>query len=158
MGEGIVRGLVEYHGICENIPKDLRSFKTLALDSIIDIKEGSSDIDDILKVRVKGEIDNSRIVRTASGVSIDGQELTGWKLVMYGRLKIQVDYSSLSKGPAVYVANYFLNFSSFITLSKKTSITSRVYPNVYVEDIHVKNLGKKKLFTTATIIITADVD
>ena len=158
MGDGIVRGLVEYHGISDNIPMDLRSFKTLALDNIIEIKESAPDIEDILKVRVKGEIDNSRILKTAVGNSLDGQELTGWKLVMYGRLKVQVDYSSKSQGPAVYVSNFFLNFSSFITLSNKTSISSRIYPNVFIEDIHVKNLDAKKLFTTATIIITADVD
>ena len=158
MGDGIVRGLVEYHGISENIPTNLRSFKTIALDSITEIKEGAPDIEDILKVRVNGEIENSRVIKTAIGVSIDGQELTGWKLVIYGEIKVKVDYSSSSQGPAIYVSNFLLNFSSFITLSNKTSINSRIYPNVFIEDIHVKKLDAKKLFTTATIIITADVD
>ncbi|MGL4731130.1 MAG: SPOCS domain-containing protein [Clostridium sp.] len=155
--KSVLRNMVEYCGIAEYIPNDIKAFKQINVDEILQLNEYSPNIKEIVKISVKNNVKHSRIVRTSSGTSLEGQELTGWKFVVKGSLDIRIDYSSNTVGDTLYTFSKNIDFSSFVILPNNYSRSIKVIPSIFVEDIYGEVLDPRSLLINITLLLSAEL-
>lgn len=98
-------------------------------------------------------IDSIKIVNTIEGTSLEGQNLTGKKLLVSGFLKAKIyfiDKTDFCPNSYFYKK---IPFNSFIIVPKEITDTSHIKLQYEIEDITSTLLNKEKLFITAAIFL-----
>lgn len=153
----IVRNLIEYSGIADYLPEDSSTFKQINVEESLCIPKQKPDIEQIVKVICDVEIKNTRVIRTPKAISLEGQILTGWKLIIEGELNQKVEYVADVPEQSVHVAHFSVPFSSFIVLPETFKIGVPVIVNAYIEDIFIQQLNKRCMFKNVTILLNAEI-
>lgn len=151
-----VKSKTRYHGISDYIPDEISSIAQSNINEILKLSECMPDIDEILKVSIDNEIINSKLVKTALGVSLEGQKLTGWKYISEGFFYVRVDYCSNSPENAVHTFKSSIPFNIALELSENTHYNSRIIDSIFIEDIYSQVLNKKEALINISFIFTAE--
>ncbi|MGL5380750.1 hypothetical protein [Clostridium sp.] len=125
------------------LPADPKYFKEEAICEVLTIPCQKPDMERPLEVIVWAEIENIRTVETEQGVSVEGQKLSGTKLVVEVRLKEKLTYVANEATQTVHAAHYETLKSMFVIVPSELngkpicnllkSQRLRVIP--YVEDV-----------------------
>lgn len=148
----IVKNLVEYVGISNQIPADfsVTTFKEIMLQEHVRLRECFPNIEQITRVTACVEIKNSYIVDTPisqttnKGVVLNpsGQILTGKKLVIEGVIHQTIHYVADTPEQNVMVLDNDYSFGTFAVLPSTATINQTCYTVVpYIEDIIVEAIG-----------------
>jgi hypothetical protein len=151
----IVKGFIEYSGIAECLPQNPCSFKQFTLQENLMLSHNKPDIEQILKVMAEVIITNTRVIKTPVATSLEGQTLTGWKLIVEGEVSQKIEYVANLSDQPVYAAHFNTLFSSFIILPECFKISSSVNVTGYIEDIFVTQYDKRNIFKNVTILLDA---
>ncbi|MGL6106067.1 hypothetical protein [Romboutsia sp.] len=152
----VVKEKIEYSGISSYIPDNIKAFTQVNINEIIYIDKSTPDLSDLVKVELKSNISNSRIVKTPRGKSLDGQYLTGWKLLSNGFLDVRLDYCSNTTNTALCTTKIKIPFNCGVTLSEKSTYKSKIINTVFIEDIHADILDKKSALINVNLIFISE--
>lgn len=152
----IMRDGILYTGIDDYIPEDINSFSQRNVDTILNIDIDMPDIDELLKVRLESNIKNNKIVKTAIGNSLEGQNLTGFKLLSEGEFNIRIDYCADDLTSSIYTFKDNIFFNNSTTLSKDSHLNSKIYDDIYIEDIYSQKLSPREILINISFIFIAE--
>ena len=153
----IVKDNIIYKGIDTYVPLDITSFVQSNVNKIITIDKSLPDVIDIIKVSTTSEIIDSYIVKTATGTSLEGQYLSGYKYLSEGKFLIRIDYSSDYNNPYIYTYKDYIYFDTCVTLDESTSSNSKIFSNIYIEDVYAKLISENSILINITFVfITED--
>ena len=152
----VVKEKIEYNGISSYIPNNIKAFTQVNINEILYIDKSAPDFSDLVKVDIKSNISNSRIVKTPTGKSLDGQYLTGWKLLLNGFLDVRLDYCSNSTNTALCTTKNKIIFDCGVTLSEKSTYKSKVINNIFIEDINAEILDERSALINVNLILIAE--
>ncbi|MGL5244955.1 MAG: hypothetical protein ACRC7R_07285, partial [Sarcina sp.] len=112
----IVRNLIEYEGIDTCSYENISSFKQFNVDCKFNLPDEKPNIDTLIKVKAEVCIEHKQIVRTPVGVSLEGQEVTGFKLLVCGDITLKYEYVINDPTQSVYSLTQIFPFSDYIVL------------------------------------------
>ncbi|MGL4450091.1 MAG: hypothetical protein ACRCTZ_02730 [Sarcina sp.] len=151
------RELIEYSGIdtCPIKPKTM--FNQINLENISVIPAQKPDIEEIDKVWVKGEVTDYEIVKTPVGTSLEGQNLTGYKILVCGNIQIKVQYTANEPTQSIHIAEIIYPFCSYGVLEPDINLNMKIYPSILVEDIFAELTNKRCIYTNTTVAVVTDI-
>lgn len=151
----IYKNLVEYKGIstCDN--NNYKHFKQYNNEYILDLPCDKPDILDVTVVEVRASILNEKIVQTLKGKSLEGQILTGHKLLVCGELIFKIHYTTCD---LIQVFHESIPFGIYITLPETFNPKFSVNSSVFIEDILIKKQNKRSLYCNVTMLTVAYVN
>ncbi|MGL4914179.1 MAG: hypothetical protein ACRC3Y_17285 [Romboutsia sp.] len=152
----VMRDGVLYSGIDDYIPENIDSFTQMNVDKILNIDKNMPDIDEILKVNVESNIKNKNIVKTAIGISLEGQKLTGYKLLSEGEFNIRIDCCADDTVSSIYTFRDSIFFNNSTTLPRESNLNSKIYENIYIEDIYSQKLSQREILINISFIFIAE--
>lgn len=156
MRNNVVKNKIVYSGLSEYIPSNIDSFSQMNLSNIIRIDDKLPNAGDILKVSVKPNIKDNKLVKTAIGTSLEGQHLTGCKLLTEGEFAVRVDYCSLDNDGSIYTYRDNLYFKNSTTLDSEINQNTRMINNIYTEDIYAQILEEREILINISFTFTAE--
>lgn len=136
-------------------PLTLSTFKQLCLEYSLEIPDDKPDLEVINTINGHVDLLKTYIIPTPKGTSLDGQTLTGYKLMVHALLKMTVQYTDAQEHSHVYTSYYELPFSTFIVLSEKTHPDSTFRIDSTVQNISWHLLNNRCFFTCASILMIA---
>lgn len=152
----IVRKLIQYDGISSDIPKSTDVFKQLFVEDTFCLPDAKPDIEQIVKVIADIEIKHTKVIKTPKGVSMEGQVLTGWKLVIEGCVKLKIQYVADEPEQPVHGAHVNIPFSTYVVLPENFIVGTPVPVFGYIEDIFSMQVSPRCIFNNITLLITAE--
>lgn len=151
----IVRDLIEYSGISDRLPNNPVSFKQFNIQECFTIPQKKPDIEQITRVSAEIDIKSKKIIKTVKGKSMEGQNLTGWKIIIEGVLKQKIQYVADEPMQSVHGVHFNIWFSEFIVLSKYYCKDKGLNIFPYIEDIYAVQLDKRKIAKNITVFLNA---
>ena len=100
------------------------------------------------------KINCAKIINTMSGCSLEGQYLSGKKLILIGKVCIDFfvsDHSSICE--YCYPQKVEIPFSTFIIIPKDTCEEEDIHLKYCIEDICIASVTKEKLLISVTFLI-----
>ena len=152
----IVRNLIEYSGLADYLPSDAVAFKQFNVEENLCLPCQKPDIEQIVKVMAEVVIKSTRVIKTPKAISLEGQKLTGWKLIIEGEVKQKIEYVADEPEQSVHAAHFNVPFSTFIVLPEHFKIGTPIDVTGYIEDIFVQQLNKRCMFKNITILLDAE--
>ncbi|MGL4774370.1 MAG: DUF7507 domain-containing protein, partial [Clostridium sp.] len=134
----------------------ISNFKQISVNKQLKIQMGNPDIEEVADVTGNITISKYNIIKTPILISNEGQNLTGYKLIIYGIINEIVEYTAKSCVESLHSSEYYIPFSTFIVLPVDYCFANIEVKGV-IEDIYFKKLYCRTLFTDATILIKAIV-
>jgi hypothetical protein len=157
----MTRKLIEYQGIASSLPSlasPLAPFKQFNVQETLNIPEAKPDIEQIITVKADLDIVKTTLIKTPSQVvSLEGQKLTGWKLVVEGHIKQVIQYVADEPMQSVHVAHFTVPFSTYVILPPDFMESSLVDVKGYIEDIYAERLDARRIFKNITILLVARI-
>lgn len=133
----ISNNTIEYNGIDKNFPINPTAFSQFNLNNTLCLPVGKPDISEVLRVDTKVTIERQKVIKTPKGTSLEGQTLTGYKLIAYGNISQTIIYIADDFGQSVNYVNFEESFCTFIVLSDNfnESVSIKIVP--YLEDVKI---------------------
>lgn len=160
----VIRGCVEGVGIADNLPENLKYFTQTTISETLTIPYPKPDMEQLLTVMVCIEVVSVKAVETAKGLSNEGQNLTGCKLVVELKLNEKIKYVADEPTQPVHAAHFEQVLKSiFIVIPCEINgericdliRRNKVLVKPYIEDIYGMMLDKRTIFKN--IILLVDV-
>lgn len=151
------RNLVEYNGITDCKYEKLPHFNQVIHDFTFCVPTQKPDIEQIVKVWAKPCIVQKKIVKTPKGTSLEGQNVTGYKLMIIGDINYKVEYVALDITQSVHTAHTTIPFCGYIVLPEHFNPNSIITASVVVEDIHSEQLDTRCIYNNITMMLIADL-
>lgn len=153
----VTNQLIEYNGIEKCMSSNNKYFKQENIEDVICIQYQKPDIDQIVKVWVKSNIDEYNLVKTPVGTSLEGQIMTGNKLMVSGEMDIKYQYVSCEADQSVHTAQGIIPFCMYLVLPKKYTSVNSIFPRIVIEDIFSKQTSCRKIYNNLTLILIVDL-
>lgn len=155
-----MNNIVEYIGIAEKLPENIRAYKQFILKDSITLEDRKYGAKDIIKIVANPIITNRRVIKTAEGIALDGEKLTGVKYLIKGFIDLKIYYQENSSIGLLGYKNQSVKFYIAIELEKEFMSSSDLLSTIYIEDIYSEVIDEREVFTSivATIIIEGDND
>lgn len=136
------------------IPVMVPTFKQFSVDSYLFIPKDKSAIEELLNVVTDVVVSKTRLINTIDKKSIEGQILTGNKLLIEGRLIQRVEYMAALAEQYVCSIQFSKPFSTYLILPNDYE-SEQIDLSVKIEDSYYKVTEKGSIFTNITLSIKA---
>ncbi len=130
----------------------LRIFKQLSVQEVLEIPVMKPDIEEILDIAVKFEIILTKVKPTPIGESYEGQVLTGWKLIVEGKLKQIVEYIAAKPSQPIHAAHFEVPFSTFLILPEDYN-QEPLKVKGSIEDVFYTLQDNRTIFKNVTLLV-----
>jgi hypothetical protein len=152
----IVENLIQISGLADDLPQNPTAFKQFTLQETLTVPAVKPDIEQIVKVVAEVVIISTKVIRTPQGVSLEGQNLTGLKLIIEGEVRQKIEYVACEPTQSVHAVHFDIPFSAFIVLPLGFPIGTPITVTGYLEDIYVEMLDCRTIFKNVTILLDAE--
>lgn len=152
-----MRELIEYYGINKCDYGKLPYFKQINRDFTFCVPMQKPDIEQIVKVWVKPCILQQKVVVTPVGTSLEGQRITGHKVMIMGDITYKVEYVALDECQSLHTAHANIPFCGYIVLPEEFNTNSIVITSVAVEDIYSGLVDTRCIYNNITMMLIADL-
>lgn len=152
-----IRNLIEYNGLSVCKYENLPHFNQVIKDFTFCVPTQKPDIEQIVKVWVTPCIVEQKIVKTPKGTSLEGQNVTGYKLMVMGDIQYKVEYVALEATQGLHTAHVTVPFCGYIVLPEKFNPNTIITASVVVEDIHSEQLDTRCIYNNVTMMLVADL-
>lgn len=153
----VMRNFIEIEGINTNcIPEDITTFKQFNIEETVCVPCAKPDMEQILKVIADVEITSTRAIKTPVATSLEGQVLTGWKLIVEGRVNQKVQYVADLLDQPTHAAHFSVPFSTFIVLPEDFVTGTPITVTPFIEDVYAEQLDKRCIFKNITLLLTVE--
>ncbi len=154
------RNLIEYSGEQLKIKSNCKpnsTFKQSTIDINFCLNECKNKIKDILRANIDTKIQEVKVVKTAVGTSVEGQTLTGNKLMIIGEFTLKTTYVTDTTDYKVESYTVSIPFSDYIVLPSSFVNLTFIKPEIYIEDMYIKNIDDKCIFGNITYLVQAEI-
>lgn len=155
MGE-IVKNLIQYEGLSDYLPVNSAVFKQMNVEQNFCLPDAKPDIEQIIKIFSEMKIKSTKVIKTPKGTSLEGQILTGWKIVVEGVVKQKIQYVAEEPEQSVHAAHSDILFSTYILLPDNFVMGTPITIHGYIEDVYAQRMDERCIFNNITILLTAD--
>lgn len=152
-----MRELIQYHGINQCDYGRVPYFKQLNRDFTFCVPTQKPDIEQIVKVWVTPNIIQQKIVVTPTGTSLEGECVTGYKVMLMGDIVYKVEYVADNECQSLHTAHINIPFCGYIVLPETFNPNTIVITSVAVEDIYSTLLDKRCIYNNITMMLIADL-
>ncbi|MGL5416305.1 MAG: SPOCS domain-containing protein [Clostridium sp.] len=143
------------------IPEKSKYFKEEAICEILTISAQKPDIERILDVVVWPSIENIKLVETEVGISVEGQRLSGYKVIVELRIKEKVTYVASEVTQSVHAAHFESLKSVFVVIPKEIDgkptcnliKAGKLNVTPYVEAVQTRLLDCRKIHKCVMIFV-----
>lgn len=139
----MINDLIEYKGVSSYIPEGISSRKEFNLEEIVNLNDKYTVIDQIVKVSVNATCNNARVIKTPIGVSLDGDRLTGRKVLISSNFNIRIEY--LSKENKIYSIKINKGIYISVIVDEGDLIRRNNIASIFIEDISGKLLNDNEI-------------
>ena len=153
----VIRDLVEYNGITVSSYKNMPNFKQMNTDYLFCIPNEKPDIEQLIRVWVDGCVVDSQLVKTPVGTSLEGQTVTGYKLLVSGDINLKIQYVACNSVQSVHTAHTKFPFCGYVVLPKDTNPNAIIRACVAIEDIFSDQSNCRCIYNNITMMIVADI-
>ncbi|MGL4740666.1 MAG: hypothetical protein ACRC41_07655 [Sarcina sp.] len=115
------------------------------------------DIKQITKVEIFCDIAESKVIKTATGKSSEGQVLTGGKLFVAGNMQIKFQYISYDGEQLINTLVHDSLYSGTIVLPKGCKEELYIQSNTFVEDLYVITNNAREVYLSISLLLLASV-
>lgn len=151
----IQNNLIAISGITDEYNFYSRAFKQFQVQEYLDIPQCKPDIEQIVGVNVSTEIISTNIIPVPCSISNEGQTLTGYKMVVEGKIIEKVEYVADNYNQSVHAAEFTEYFSNYIMLDPNISYSNPYKVSCYIEDVYIKQLNERQIFKNLMILLQA---
>lgn len=152
----VIRDLIEYNGIETDIPLDVLNTKVIQLDDSLDLTCEKPDIRSISKVNLRVNISSGRIIKSANLHSLDGNKLQGFKYVVEIIATWRIEYIAEGFNDTLFSVTGESSLNAFTNLSSDYKYGLTVIPSIFIDDINVELLGKRKILLSFTGLLMVE--
>jgi hypothetical protein len=160
--------LVQGNGVTpfEDLPVNPLYFTEIAVPEKVCIPAVKPDIEELVSVTVDAKVISVRLIKTAIGTSNEGQELSGYKIIVELKLRQKVKYIADEPTQSVHAAHFEKVLSSvFVVVPPTITIGGVPFPiellfaenrlivTPYIEDIYAARLNKRCIFKNITLLV-----
>lgn len=166
----VVKEVVQGIGITpyEKLPVNPTIFTEIAIPETVVIPKVKPDIEQIISVAVCPEVVSVRLIDTAIGTSNEGQNLSGYKLIVELKLKQKIKYIADEPTQSVHAAHFEKVISSIFVVVPPTidvgtpPVTTpietlfkqgRLVVTPYIEDIYGELRDKRTIFKNIIVLV-----
>ncbi|MEG0710726.1 MAG: DUF11 domain-containing protein [Niameybacter sp.] len=135
------------------IPLTPSTFKQVSLEQSLELPLDKPDIDVINTIGGQISLLKSYIIKTPKGIAIDGQTLTGSKLMVHALFEMSVEYASNEIDSCICTAHYTLPFSTFIILPENATPSANVPIDAKIQNVSWRVLNNRCFFACASILV-----
>ncbi|MGL6104788.1 DUF3794 domain-containing protein [Romboutsia sp.] len=153
----VQRSLISYQGIDSCQYTNIKNFKQFNIDYIFCIPCQKPNIEQVIKVSVEPCVEHHEVVKTPVGISLEGQEVTGYKLLVSGDMKLKVEYVADEPTQSVHTAHTTFPFCSYIVLPATFNPSSMIFPTIAVEDVFSEQMDCRCVYNNITMLLVADI-
>lgn len=149
-------------GVAPSLPANPLYFTQVAIPEIVVIPPQKPNCEELLSVMVEAKVISVRLIKTAVGLSNEGQNLTGYKIIIELELNQKIKYIADEPTQSVHAA-HFKNVISSIFVVVPPSIgginiedlfeQGRLVVTPYIEDIYGVCQDKRTIFKNITVLI-----
>lgn len=132
----------------------ITAFKQLTIDKFFPIPVQKPDIEEVDDVVVEIKIDDSYIVNTVQKVSNEGQQLSGYKLIIHGNIKMSIEYTALLPDQPMHSAHCVTPFSTFIILPMDYD-GGEVDVSTILEDVDIDMINRRGVDVGIVFLVIA---
>lgn len=150
-----VKNLIEISGLADSLPVNPTVFREFTVHETLVMPEAKPDVEQILKVIAQAGITSTRVIRTPIGRSLEGQILSGFKLIVEGEILQKIEYVADKCNQSVHAVHFNIPFSTFIVLPSNYTIGTPVAVTAYIEDIYVETIDKRTIFKNVMLLLDA---
>ncbi len=149
----IFRDLIEYSGICTELPSCIENFTYFSSDDFVKLNSSKPNIKQISKVSVKGSVKNGNLIKSNIGYSLTGVKSKGFKYLCQGIIDWRIEYIDTDT-TTVFSTSGKTKFNTFVNLSTNCEFNAPI-ANMFIDDVNVELLTSNKFMLnfTGTIII-----
>ncbi|WP_053956594.1 DUF3794 domain-containing protein [Inediibacterium massiliense] len=148
-------------GRAPQFPEDPKYFKQFSVFGELQIPNEKPDIEQLTSVMVDPEIVSMRLIDTPCMKSLEGQLLSGKKLVIELKLKQKITYVADEPTQSVHAAHFENLKSVFVIMPQKIDdiciqdlfYTDRLIVKPYIEDVYGELRSKRTVFTNIAMLI-----
>lgn len=151
----IMKNLVEIAGIADYLPTAPVCFKQYDFSVQLQLPEAKPDVREIIKVVAEIVLTGTRVVRTPVATSLEGQTLTGFKLIVEGELRQKIEYAAATASQALYAIHQSTPFGAYIILPRTFIPGTPVSVTAYLEDICLDLIHSRCIHETLSILLDA---
>lgn len=130
------------------------NFKQTSIQEYLMIPNKNLDIESINSI--SGYTDNIKChtIKTTQAKSLEGQQLSGNKMIVHGILRIIMQYTSCDYYQSVHCVKYDIPFTTFVVLSSNYVTTNKIDVDVNVENIDSSLIDSRTFYINSSILIT----
>lgn len=132
------------------------AFKQLDLDAVLVVPCPKPDIEEVSGVSAQATVTDYHIIETITGVSAENTTLTGYKLIVNGILKIDLEYIS-DQCESMNMAAFERRFATYIVLPEDVDLGAAAEIAVDIEDVYYRQLNCREVFANVTLLVRAQV-
>lgn len=144
-----------------SIPETAKYFKEELISEILTIPSQKPNMERILKVLVNPEVESIKLIKTEVGMSNEGQNLTGYKLVVEINIQEKITYVADEKTQGVYAAHFENMKSIFIVLPKEFEgqdicelvRSNRISVTPYIEAVKARMLDCRRVYKCIMLFV-----
>lgn len=151
----IVKNLIEISGLADSLPQNPTIFKQLTLQETGGIPDAKPDVEKLIKGFTHIEITYTKVIRTPVGKSLEGQVLTGYKLLVQGESIQKIEYVADESAQSIHTAYFNVPFSTFIVLPSNFIMGTPVTVTPYIENIYLEMTDKRILSGSIILLLDA---
>lgn len=149
-------------GVADRLPAAVTYFKETCLMEDLTIPCQKPNIEDLLDINVSCDIADYKLIETTHAVSYEGQYLSGYKLIVSVRFRIQVKYVAQSCAQTIHAAHFDDVMKNVFIIVPETYNGARVCDlirknkfaiNCYVEDIYATMKDVRTVATGITFLV-----
>lgn len=149
------RKLIEYYGIEDANFSDIYAFKEFNVSSIFNIDDFSKNIINIIKFSSTAKVNDYEIIKTPVGISLEGQILSGYKLLISGDLNLKYEYSDQNENLNTGYEN--IPFYVSVVLDSNVNLYRPMKVSFTVNDILCEKINYKTIYNSTSITVVVDV-
>lgn len=146
---------IEYKGVNRYISNNVENFTQFNVSYVFKIGNGKKNISSINKAQIKTNIIYWDMVDIPRGISLEGQCLTGKKVILCGDLNLKIEYLSNQNIEVMHIKT---PISVSVSIDYEDYDFVGIYPSFSVEDIYCRKENDKEIYVNATLVGVVDVD
>ncbi|MGL4762159.1 MAG: hypothetical protein ACRCWG_11985 [Sarcina sp.] len=150
------KNLIEYIGLSKYFPNNLKIFKKATLKAPITLLDTEPSVNQITKVFLEIQLIETVLIDTATGHSLDGNILTGKKLICYALANYKIYYISNEKPQTIQFYNSKLPIVESIVVPTTYKQECNIATSIFVDDILCQSSSEKDLFLYSSFVISCD--
>lgn len=155
--KSVTRDLIEYSYDNMCLPLESHTFKQINVDTVESILDCKPDIEQILKVSSKIKVTYFKSIKTPIGKSLEGNVLTGRKLLVEGIIEQKVQYVACEKEQSIHFVNFSSPFFTYVVIPNTIPCCNDNFVvTAFFEDVTAKADGCRQIYINNTILIAIE--